>query len=115
MLVTGDTGFKGAWLCWWLCELGADVHGLGLQPPSNPNLFEALGLEQRISHQYVDILDLTRLDAFIASAQPEIVFHLAAQHLGRESYDDPKTTFDTNVSGVVNVLECMRKIDSIAA
>lgn len=115
VLVTGDTGFKGSWLSWWLCELGANVHGLGLEPPSNPNLFETLCLAERINHEHVDIRDLARLDEFIAGVEPEIVFHLAAQPLVRESYDDPKTTFDTNVGGVVNVLECVRNIDSISA
>ncbi len=110
VLVTGDTGFKGTWLCQWLLGLGAEVYGLALPPPTDPALFRVLRLSDRISHRDVDIRDAAGVKAAFQQAMPEVVFHLAAQPLVRSSYEDPKTTFDTNVGGTVNVLEAVRSL-----
>jgi len=113
VLVTGHTGFKGSWLSIWLKELGADVVGYSLAPPSNPNNFEATKLQEKITHIHGDIRDLDRLMETFNKYQPEFVFHLAAQPLVRPSYDEPKLTFDTNVGGTVNVFEAVRKTPSV--
>jgi len=113
VLVTGHTGFKGAWLAIWLKELGAEVIGYALDPPSHPSIFAATGLADKIIHEHGDIRDLDHLLDVFARYEPEIVFHLAAQALVRASYDDPKTTFDTNIGGTVNVLEAVRKTASV--
>jgi len=109
VLVTGHTGFKGAWLCLWLNQLGAKVTGFALPPPTQPNLFEALGLARQVRHCEGDVRDLPAVARVMREAQPEFVFHLAAQPIVRLSYQDPKTTFDTNVGGTVNVLEALRQ------
>ena len=109
VLVTGHTGFKGAWLCEWLLSLGAEVHGFSLPPPTKPSLFRQLKLAQRIkSHTIGDIRDLPKLKALIRKVKPDFVFHLAAQPLVRLSYEKPVETFETNVMGTVNVLESCR-------
>jgi CDP-glucose 4,6-dehydratase len=108
VLVTGHTGFKGAWLSAWLLELGAEVHGLSLDLVSQPNLFEVLGLEQRLRHSYGDIRSQDAVARRVAEVRPDFVFHLAAQSLVRWSYDDPVATFDTNVLGTVHLLEALR-------
>ncbi len=108
VLVTGHTGFKGSWLCQWLLSLGAEVFGYSLYIPSDPSLFEVLGLADRMHDHVGDIRDLDSLDKIFRKAEPEIVFHLAAQPIVRISYDDPKVTFDTNLGGTVNVLEAIR-------
>lgn len=113
VLVTGHTGFKGAWLCQWLLQLGADVAGFSLYIPSEPSLFEALGLAQRMSDHRGDIRKLEELQAVFDQCKPEIVFHLAAQPIVRASYDNPKLTFDTNLGGTVNVLEAIRSTPSV--
>lgn len=110
VLVTGDTGFKGSWLCEWLLRLGADVHGLGLAPATEPALFEELTLKSRIRHHSVDIRDAGTLSDTVASIQPSVVFHLAAQALVRASYDFPQLTVDTNVSGTVNLLAAVQSM-----
>ncbi len=115
VLVTGDTGFKGSWLCHWLTRLGADVHGLGLPPATTPDLFSTLHLADAIDHTALDIRNGTELIAHVRKLEPEIIFHLAAQPLVRESYADPKTTFDTNVGGVVNLLEAVRVTPAVQA
>lgn len=109
MLVTGDTGFKGAWLCAWLSELGAEVHGLALDPPTSPNLWEQAALGEAVAHRRGDVRDLAAVAGAVEASEPELVLHLAAQSLVRESYDEPVDTFATNVMGVVNVLEAIRK------
>lgn len=106
--VTGHTGFKGSWLCAWLVEMGAEVTGYALQPPSDPAHFEELGLKKRMKDVRADIRDCGRVRKEIARARPEIVFHLAAQPIVRASYDDPVTTFGTNVMGTVHVLQALR-------
>ena len=113
ILVTGDTGFKGSWLVFWLKELGADVVGYSLPPEHPEGLFESAGLSGRIHHVDGDILDLSLLASVATQFQPEFVFHLAAQSLVRRSYENPKLTFDTNVAGSINVLEVIRKTGSI--
>ncbi len=107
VLVTGHTGFKGAWLCEWLLGLGAEVHGIALAP-LKPSLFAALGLEQRMKHTVLDIRDKAALAAKIAEIRPEFIFHLAAQALVRLSYREPVLTFETNAIGTANVLEAVR-------
>jgi CDP-glucose 4,6-dehydratase len=111
VLVTGHTGFKGSWLCDWLIALGAEVGGFSIDVPTTPSHYEVSGLPDKISaarNRMGDIRDLSALQDFISEFKPEVVFHLAAQSLVRESYDSPKTTFDTNVGGTVNVLEALR-------
>ena len=115
VLITGHTGFKGSWLAIWLKELGADVIGYALDPPSEPNNFEATRLQDKITHIHGDIRDLDRLMETFKKYQPEFVFHLAAQPLVRLSYEEPKVTFDTNVGGTVNVFEAVRKTLSVRA
>lgn len=109
VFVTGHTGFKGAWLCKILMMAGADVTGFSLEPPTNPNLFELAHLEEGMTSVIGDVRDLPALQAAFDTAQPEIVFHLAAQPIVRESYRDPVGTYATNVMGTVNVLECVRQ------
>lgn len=113
VLITGHTGFKGAWLCRMLANAGAVVAGYSLRPPTNPNLFEMAGLEDQITTVIGDIRDLDHLKAAFEMFQPEIVFHLAAQPIVRDSYKDPRTTYETNVMGTVNLLECVRKMTSV--
>jgi CDP-glucose 4,6-dehydratase len=107
VLVTGHTGFKGAWLCEWLLALGADVHGLALAPEERA-LFTALGLEQRMSHALVDIRNDAALARHITALRPDFIFHLAAQALVRLSYREPLATFATNTLGTAHVLESVR-------
>ena len=113
--VTGDTGFKGSWLSALLLELGAKVHGFALPPEEPQAHYHRLRLASRLRHTDGDIRDLAALQRFFAAARPEFVFHLAAQSLVRRSYADPKTTFDTNVGGFVNVLECLRASETLKA
>lgn len=113
VLVTGHTGFKGAWLCEWLLGMGAEVTGFALEPPTDPSLFEELGLATRMTHHIGDVRDLAKLRSVFDAARPEIVFHLAAQPLVRLSYAEPVTTYDTNVMGTVNVLEAVRHCPSV--
>jgi len=113
VLIAGHTGFKGSWLAIWLKELGADVVGYSLAPPSEPSNFKATGLREKITHIHGDINDLDRLIETFREYQPEFVFHLAAQSLVRLSYNEPKLTFDTNVGGTVNVLEAARQNKSV--
>ena len=115
VFVTGHTGFKGSWLSYWLTTLGAEVTGYALDPPTEPSLFEALGLGGLVHHVVADVRDGERLTRELAAASPEVVFHLAAQPIVRESYVQPRETFDTNVMGTVNLLEAVRASDSVAA
>lgn len=115
VLVTGHTGFKGSWLARWLTDLGAEVAGLSLYLPSQPSHFEALGLERRIRHIVADVRDAGAVAAAVGEWRADFVFHLAAQPLVREAYASPKLTFDTNLGGTVNVLEAVRRQDSVRA
>lgn len=108
VFITGHTGFKGSWLCKMLADAGAIVTGYSLEPPTNPNLFDISGLDGEMKSVIADIRDFNRLKAVFAEAQPEIVFHLAAQPLVRESYKNPRLTYETNVMGTVNLIECVR-------
>lgn len=113
VLLTGDTGFKGSWLALWLAGAGAEVYGYALPAERENDHFYLLGLHNLITHQDGDIRDRTKLGAFFQLAQPDFVFHLAAQALVRRSYRDPKETFDTNIGGSVNLLECVRETHSV--
>jgi CDP-glucose 4,6-dehydratase len=113
VLVTGHTGFKGAWLTQWLLSLGAEVCGYSLDFPSEPSLFKVLNLENKINHHLGDIRNYTHLKNVFDQFQPKFAFHLAAQALVRPSYEDPRTNFETNVGGTVNVMECLRLCDSV--
>lgn len=108
VFVTGHTGFKGSWLCAWLNSLGAEVTGYALPPDTKPNLFDALNLAKDMRHIVGDVRDLVSFYRALKDSKAEIVFHLAAQPLVRLSYKDPKTTFDTNVGGTVNMFEALR-------
>lgn len=111
VFLTGHTGFKGSWLAEWLIELGAEVHGFALEPPTKPSLFEQLNLAERMaSHTVGDIRDRKALADAVAKLQPDFVFHLAAQPLVRLSYEQPVETFDTNVMGTVHLLDACRAI-----
>lgn len=115
VLVTGDTGFKGSWLCLWLHRLGAQVLGYALPPEREIDHFNLLGLEDLIEHVTGDIRDWASVKQAFDRFQPEMVFHLAAQALVRHSYVEPKLTFDTNIAGSVNILEAIRQCDSLRA
>lgn len=112
VFVTGHTGFKGAWLCAMLSMAGADVTGFAL-PPTDPSLFEIAGLETKMHSIYGDIRTFDTLWPAFSAAQPEIVLHLAAQPIVRESYHDPVGTYSTNVIGTVHILECIRRTDCV--
>lgn len=111
VLVTGHTGFKGSWLCQWLIELGANVFGYALKPSTNPSLFNQLSLDKYMNSCISDIRDLNQLKKNIQHIKPDLIFHLAAQPLVRESYVDPIYTFETNVMGTANVLEAVRLLN----
>lgn len=108
VLVTGHTGFKGTWLCRMLVNSGAIVTGYSLEAPTNPNLYSLSGINNRMTSIIGDIRDFSYLEEIFEQFQPEIVFHLAAQPIVRDSYKDPRYTYETNVMGTVNLLECIR-------
>lgn len=108
VFVTGHTGFKGSWLCKILANTGAVVTGYSLNPPTEPSLFKIAKMEQDVNSIIGDIRDYKSLKAAFDEAQPEIVLHLAAQPIVRDSYKDPAYTYETNVMGTVNILECVR-------
>ena len=111
VLLTGHTGFKGAWLSEWLLGLGADVTGFALAPPTDPALFVQLGLARRLRHIESDVRDAAKVADAVSESRPDFIFHLAAQSLVRESYEQPVDTFATNVMGTINVLEAARALD----
>ena len=116
VFLTGHTGFKGAWMLAWLRDAGALVTGYALAPePGRSNLFELAGLAHGITSVLADIRDRSALESALATAQPEIVFHLAAQSLVRRSYTDPVGTFDTNVMGTAQLLNALRTLSSVRA
>lgn len=115
VLVTGHTGFKGSWLVIWLRELGADVTGIALEPPTTPSLFERGGVAEGIRDIRLDICDHAGLASAVRDAKPELVMHLAAQPLVRASYTLSRETFETNVMGTVNVLAAARDVASVRA
>ena len=113
VLITGHTGFKGSWMCKVLINAGAKVTGYSLEAPTNPSLFEMCQLEGQMKSVIGDIRDLQHLKAVFDEVQPEIVIHMAAQPIVRDSYKDPVYTYDVNVMGTVNVLECIRTSSSV--
>lgn len=108
VLITGHTGFKGAWLSKILINTGARVVGYSLEAPTNPSVFELSGIEKQMTSYIADIRDLSKLKEIFEKEQPEIVFHLAAQPIVREGYKMPVYTYETNVMGTVNICECVR-------
>ena len=109
VLLTGHTGFKGTWLARMLVNSGAIVCGYSLNPPTDPALFDMAGLEGKMTSIIGDIRDYDKLLETFKDFEPEIVFHLAAQPIVRDSYKDPRYTYETNVMGTVNILECARQ------
>lgn len=112
VLVTGHTGFKGSWLCEMLCLLGADVYGYALKPEES-SLYQAAAISNKINSHYGDIRNQKELYDYLSENKPEIVFHLAAQPLVRESYIDPVYTYETNVMGTIYLFDAIRKTESV--
>jgi CDP-glucose 4,6-dehydratase len=115
VLVTGHTGFKGSWLALWLQQLGADVLGVALAPEISPNLFTEAKVADKMQSVFADINDLASLQKTVTEFEPEVVVHMAAQALVRQSYKDPIDTYQTNVMGTLNVLETIRSCASVKA
>lgn len=114
VMVTGHTGFKGSWLCMWLHGLGAELHGLALEPPTNPCLYDAAGVGSLLASDCrADVRDFALVKAAFDEVQPEVIFHLAAQPLVNYAYDFPVETYATNVLGTVHVLEAIRGCASV--
>lgn len=113
IFITGHTGFKGTWLCEILTNAGAVVTGYSLEPPTEPSLFEITGMDKKINSNIGDIRDYNLLKKAFDKAEPEIVLHLAAQPIVRESYRNPAYTYETNVMGTVNILECVRSLNCV--
>jgi CDP-glucose 4,6-dehydratase len=113
VLVTGHTGFKGSWLALWLQEMGAKVSGFSLPPPSSPNLFTEANIASGMESHFGDIRDVQALTQVFEASKPEVVFHLAAQSLVLDSYEDPLATYSTNVTGSLNILECVRSTPGV--
>jgi len=114
-LITGHTGFKGSWLTIWLNQLGVDVVGVSLEPKSEKDLFVLSGISSKIKEYREDIRDLKKMKEIFYKEQPEIVFHLAAQALVLESYENPVESYETNIMGTVNILEAIRHTKSVMA
>lgn len=113
VFLTGHTGFKGSWLSLWLSQLGAEVHGYSLKPICEPNLFDTAKVVNKVNNTFGDIRDLKKLSETIQRANPEVIFHMAAQALVRESYHNPVDTYEINVMGTVNLLEAARSCRSL--
>lgn len=113
VLVTGHNGFKGSWLSLWLKQMGAEVYGFSLEPETEENHFKLL--ETDINYVHADLRDLSKISDFIEQVKPDIVFHLAAQALVRQSYEDPIETFSTNIMGTLHLFEACRKSKSVKA
>ena len=113
VFITGHTGFKGSWLTFWLLSMGANITGYSLEPNTNPSIFNILGLEKLITHNIGNICNYSSLEKALRKAKPEIILHLAAQPIVSEGYEDPIGTFETNIMGVVNLLEICRHISGI--
>lgn len=113
VLVTGHTGFKGSWLSLWLQNLGALTFGISLEPPTIPSLFKEANVAENMGHHTCDIRDMDKLLCIFKEVKPEIIFHLAAQPLVRASYGRPIETFETNILGTLNVLECARQTETV--
>jgi CDP-glucose 4,6-dehydratase len=115
VFVTGHTGFKGSWLSIWLDALGAEVTGYALAPPTEPNLFDLCRVDRLVHSVIADVRDADRLAAAVAGARPEIVFHLAAQSIVRDSYKNPVETYATNVLGTAHLLHAVRSCGDVKA
>ena len=113
IIITGHTGFKGSWLAQILLNFGSDVVGISLSPENSPNLFDILKIKKNIKNYFIDIRDYERLKLIFLKEKPEIVFHLAAQAIVRDSYDDPLNTFSTNVLGTANILQAIKETDGV--
>lgn len=113
VLVTGHTGFKGGWIALWLQQVGADVTGFALPPPTQPSLFTLARVENGMRSIIGDVRDFEKLQSVIERCRPQIIIHMAAQSLVRQSYADPVTTYATNVMGTVNMLEVVRRAESV--
>lgn len=111
VLVTGHTGFKGSWLSQWLLNLGAKVYGVSKDIPTKPSIFEELNLHKKLNHQILDIRDYRKFEQHIKKIKPDIIFHLAAQSIVNESYNNPVETIETNLMGTVNLLEAVRQLN----
>ena len=111
VLITGNTGFKGSWISHWLLQLHAEISGYALDPPTEPSLFRQLELNKNMNHKSRDIRDFETLKKFIGEVRPEIIFHMAAQPLVRESYITPLETMHTNILGTANLLEAVRQLN----
>ncbi len=112
ILITGHTGFKGSWLTSWLLDLGAKVYGLSNDIPTNPSMFECLGLSEQIEDYRADIRDRDEVKKIVSKIKPDFIFHLAAQPIVSLSYKNPAETIETNVIGVTNILEAIRKLEN---
>jgi CDP-glucose 4,6-dehydratase len=113
VLVTGHTGFKGSWLTLWLKDMGAEIYGIALEPPTEPSIYSVANVSDSIEHFNIDIRDRQKVQGCITSMNPEIIFHLAAQPLVRHSYAYPAETFETNIMGTVNILEACRACSNL--
>lgn len=113
VLITGHTGFKGTWLSQILLTAGAKVTGYSLGPPTEPSLFNIISLDKKMNSIIGDIRDIKKLEQVFEETKPEIVFHLAAQPIVRTSYEEPAYTYETNIMGTVNILECVRMSESV--
>jgi CDP-glucose 4,6-dehydratase len=113
VFLTGHTGFKGAWLSIWLSDLGAELTGYALDPPTSPSMFELAGLAKRMCNIIGDIRDLNSLEKALEEAQPEVVIHMAAQPIVRLSYEQPLLTYETNVMGTAHLLDAIRRCSSV--
>ena len=111
VLITGNTGFKGAWLTCWLVKLGANVIGFSKEIPTQPSMYESLNLSSSIKHYEGDIRDMESFSKIVSDEKPDVIFHLAAQAIVSQSYKDPSGTITSNVIGTMNVMEILRKID----
>jgi CDP-glucose 4,6-dehydratase len=115
VFVSGHTGFKGSWLSLWLTELGAVVYGYAFIPPTEPSLYDLASVQELVHSTTGDIRDIEKMRISLCDASPEVVFHLAAQPLVRESYKNPVETYSTNVMGTVNLLESIRSCPTVKA
>jgi len=114
VLITGNTGFKGAWLSLWLLKLGANVYGYSKDIPTKPSLFDAIDLEKKINHVFGDVRDYNSLKKVFNDVKPDFIFHLAAQPIVSTSFNNPIETYETNIMGTVNVLEAFRLMNHIS-
>lgn len=115
VFITGHTGFRGSWLCLLLHQLGVEIYGYALQPPTNPSLYKIARINEFVTSYVADIRDYQSLSNALSEVQPDIVIHMAAQPLVRDSYKNPIDTYAINVMGTVNMLEAIRSVKSVRA